>query len=67
MSRSRLESKVQERLSATEPIGQSKFVNSVSKEMELDQQEVLSVLKTLMQHDEVSYTLDYNLRTEGDL
>ena len=67
MSQGELESQVQRQLRADEPIDQSEFVKSISEEVELDQQQVLGVLRTLMERDKVSYTLDYNLQTEDDL
>lgn len=67
MSQGELESQVQSQLRANEPIDQSEFVESLSEDAELDQQQVLAVLRTLMERDKISYTLDYNLQTEDNL
>ncbi len=67
MPRGDLDSHVQRKLRANEPIDQSEFVESLSEDAEFDQQQVLAVLRTLMQRDKISYTIDYNLQTEDNL
>jgi hypothetical protein len=51
-------------LRETEPIKQDKFITCVDEMTELSEGDTLSALKTLMQDDQVSYSLDWKLQTE---
>lgn len=67
MSSQELETQVQRELSANEPIDQNEFIESFSERSKLRQQDILGALRNLMEHNKVSYTIDYNLQTEDEL
>jgi len=78
MASSELEAAVQTALDSCEPINQDEFVDqlvndddvakSVKQELggreSLEPSQVLEALRTLMERDQVSYTIDYNLQTQ---
>jgi hypothetical protein len=53
-------------LHETEPIKQDKFISCVNEMTELSEGDILGALKTLMQDNRVSYSLDWKLQTERE-
>jgi hypothetical protein len=62
-----LESHVKLELESSEPVDQNEFIKSVSEGSEVDEQHVLLALRKLMERDQVSYTIDYDLQTQTDV
>jgi hypothetical protein len=64
MSTQSLEETVRERLDNTGPVEQEKLVEDIFGDRDRDS--VLGALRVLMEKDEVSYTVDWNLQFEDD-
>lgn len=61
--RTGFESRVREELEASSPVDQDDFVSRLEN-TGMERGEVLKSIRVLMEQDEVSYTLDWNLHIE---
>jgi hypothetical protein len=66
MSTQSLEETVRQTLVDTGPVEQEELVDNVAQECEDDRDRVLGALRVLMEKDEVSYTIDWDLQFEDD-
>jgi hypothetical protein len=55
---------VREKLAEHEPVDQEEFVEEISRSEGFRQEEVLDGLRNLMERDQISYTIEWDLQIE---
>lgn len=64
MASTELEDEVREHLADSGPIEQNDLVSNINSEENVDPNAILGTLRTLMDRDEISYTVDWDLQVE---
>jgi L-fucose isomerase-like protein len=67
MSRSHeLEAHLRTEIESNEPVDKEEIINSVSNEA-IEQERIMRALRSLMEEDKISFTIDWNLQTEENI